>query len=82
MEGRQTEIKKEERRHRRGKPVLPIRDIFSDPCLCLIDPDPDPAIFIIDFQEANKKPFFSKLFCLLLFESIINFHPFSKKKKP
>jgi hypothetical protein len=33
------------------------------------DADPDPAIFAIDFQEANKKLFFFiKVFCLLLFE--------------
>jgi hypothetical protein len=33
---------------------------FADPCLCgLMDPDPDsdadPAIFVIDLQDANKK---------------------------
>jgi hypothetical protein len=66
-EGRQTEIKKEERRHRRGKPVLPIHDIFSDPCLCRIDPDPDPAIFIIDFQEANEKSYFFQVFLFITF---------------
>ncbi len=36
-----------------------------------MDPDsePDPAIFAIDLQEANKKLiFFIKFFCLLLFE--------------
>jgi hypothetical protein len=27
---------------------------FADPCLRLMDPDP--AIFIIDLQDANKKP--------------------------
>jgi hypothetical protein len=29
----------------------------ADPCLLLIDPDPDadPSIFIIDLQDANKK---------------------------
>ncbi len=25
------------------------------PCLWLMDPDPDPAIFVIDLQDANKK---------------------------
>jgi hypothetical protein len=29
--------------------------------------DPDPAIFFIGFQDANKKPI-KKSFCLLLFE--------------
>jgi len=32
-----------------------------------MDPDPDPAIFIIDLQDANKKPIFLKgVFCLLI----------------
>jgi hypothetical protein len=41
-------------------------------CLCLTnldaDPIPDPAIFVIDLQDANKKVFFflPKFFCLLL----------------
>jgi hypothetical protein len=31
--------------------------------------DPDPAIFVIDLQDANKSTFFLKrFFCLLLFE--------------
>jgi hypothetical protein len=34
-----------------------------------MDPDPDPAIFVNDLQDANKKLiFFEKFFCLLLFE--------------
>ncbi len=40
----------------------------ADPCLSLMDPDPDPAIFVTDLQDANKKLFFSKFFCSLLFE--------------
>jgi hypothetical protein len=40
-----------------------------------MDPDPDPAIFAIDLQEANKKLFF----CLLLFEG--TFKSFFKDKK-
>jgi hypothetical protein len=41
-----------------------------DPCLRLMDPDPDadqdPAIFVIDLQKANKKLIFLiKFFCLL-----------------
>jgi hypothetical protein len=35
-----------------------------------MDPDPDPAIFVIDLQDANKKQLLSKFFCLLLFEVI------------
>jgi hypothetical protein len=42
--------------------------------------DPDPAIFVIDLQEANKKIyFFTKFFCLLLFEG--TFTSFFKDKK-
>jgi hypothetical protein len=44
-----------------------------------MDPDADPAIFVIDLQDANKKLFFVlKFFCLLLFEG--TFTPFFKKK--
>jgi hypothetical protein len=31
-----------------------------------MDPDPDPAIFVIGFQDAKKPSY--KFFCLLLFE--------------
>jgi hypothetical protein len=31
------------------------------------DPDQDPAIFVIDLQDANKKIFFSKFFLLVTF---------------
>ncbi len=43
------------------------------------DPDLDPAIFVIDLQDANKKLIFIKLFCLLLFEG--TFTSFFKDKK-
>jgi hypothetical protein len=44
-----------------------------------MDPDPDPAIFIIDLQGANKKLiFFKKFFCILLHEG--TFLHFSKIK--
>jgi hypothetical protein len=33
--------------------------------------DTDPAIFVIDLQDANKKLFFSKFFRLLLFEGTL-----------
>jgi hypothetical protein len=42
-----------------------------------MDPDPDPAIFIIDLQDANKK-LIKKFFCILLFES--TFTSFFKDK--
>jgi hypothetical protein len=57
----------------------------SDPCLRLMDPDPDldpdPATFVFDLQEANEKPIFFliKFFCLLLFEGA--FTAFFKDKK-
>jgi hypothetical protein len=48
----------------------------SDPNL---DPDPDPSIFIINLQDANKKLIFlKKFFFILLFEG--NFTSFSKVK--
>jgi hypothetical protein len=33
-----------------------------------MDPEPDHAILVIDHQDANKKLFIPKFFCLLLFE--------------
>jgi hypothetical protein len=43
------------------------------------DADPDPAVFLIDLQDANKKLIcLFKSFCLLLFEGI--FTSFSKIK--
>jgi hypothetical protein len=41
--------------------------------------DPDPAIFVIDLQDANQKQIFKKFFCLLLFKG--TFTSFSKIKK-
>jgi hypothetical protein len=43
-----------------------------------LDPEPDPAIFVIDLQDANKKLIF-KFFCLFLFEG--TFTSFFKDKK-
>jgi hypothetical protein len=44
------------------------------------DPDSDPAIFVIDLQDASKKQIFSQnFFCLLLFEG--KFTLFFKDKK-
>jgi hypothetical protein len=42
-----------------------------------LDPDADPAIFITDLQDANKK---LKFFCLLFFEG--TFTSFLKIKSP
>jgi hypothetical protein len=38
----------------------------GDPCLSLMDPDydPDPAIFVTDLQDANKKLIFSAYYFL------------------
>jgi hypothetical protein len=44
------------------------------------DADPDPAIFVIDLQEANKKKLFIKFFRLSLFEG--TFTSFFKDKSP
>jgi hypothetical protein len=47
-----------------------------------MDPDPDPAIFIIGLQDANKKQFFlTKFFCILLFEGIFTSSFKDKKSK-
>jgi hypothetical protein len=44
--------------------------------------DPDPAVIVIDLQDANKKLILLKqFFCLLLFEGI-HLHHFSKIKSP
>jgi hypothetical protein len=42
----------------------------ADPCLRLMDPyaDPDPAIFVIDLRDANKKEILKNFFLLILFE--------------
>jgi hypothetical protein len=71
--------------------VLRIHDIwcgsgsgFADPCLWLMhldsDSDPDPAIFVIDVQDALAKTNLKKFSCLLLFEGIQYLHQFSKIK--
>jgi hypothetical protein len=46
------------------------------------DLDPDPAIFVLDLQNAIKKlSFLPKFFCLLLFEgTFTHLHHFSKIK--
>jgi hypothetical protein len=43
------------------------------------DSDPDPSVFIIDLQDANKNQLKKKLFCILLFEG--TFTSFFKDKK-
>jgi hypothetical protein len=45
------------------------------------DSDPNPAIFVIDLQDASKKkkPNFNTIFCILHFEG--TFISFSKDKK-
>jgi hypothetical protein len=45
------------------------------------DSDPDPSIFIIDLQDANKKQsfFYKKFFCIFLLEG--TFTSFFKDKK-
>ncbi len=42
---------------------------------------PDPAIFVIDLQEANKKLISTKVFLLItFFEGTVHLHNFSKIK--
>jgi hypothetical protein len=43
------------------------------------DPDADPAIFVTDLQEANKKQIFSKIFSHYYFLKV-HLHHFSKIK--
>jgi hypothetical protein len=43
--------------------------------------DPDPAIFVIDLQDANKTKLKKKIFCLLLFEDYIIFFKDKKSKR-
>jgi hypothetical protein len=42
--------------------------------------DPDPVIFVIEIQDANKKLINKKIFCGLLLEG--TFTPMSKIKSP
>jgi hypothetical protein len=44
-----------------------------------MDPDPDPAIFVIDLQDASKKPNFNTIFFASYF-LMENLHLFSKIK--
>jgi hypothetical protein len=43
------------------------------------DSDPDPAIFVIDIQDANKKQIFKKSFSTFYFLKV-HLHHFSKIK--
>ncbi len=52
-----------------------------------LDPDltPDPALFVSDLQDDNKKQFFFWFFCSLLFEvtlTLVHHSSFFKDKKP
>jgi hypothetical protein len=47
----------------------------ADPCLCLMDPDP--AIFVIDLQDASKKLIFFTIFSACYFLKV-HLHHFSK----
>jgi hypothetical protein len=44
-----------------------------------MDPDPDPAIFVIDLQDASKKLIVNKIFSASYFLKV-HFHHFSKIK--
>jgi hypothetical protein len=43
--------------------------------------DPDPSIFIIDLQDANKKLIKKKFFCFILFEGTLTSFFKGKKSK-
>ncbi len=49
----------------------------ADPCLWLMDPDP--AIFVIDLQDASQKLIFNKIFSAYYFLKVF-LHHFSKTK--
>jgi hypothetical protein len=53
----------------------------KDPCIWLMDPDadPDPAIFMNDLQDSNKKTIKKLFFCIILFEGTVT--KFFKDKK-
>jgi hypothetical protein len=55
---------------------------YADPCLGPMDPDPDPAIFVLDLQDANKKIifFFSKFFPAYHYFLKVHLHHFLKIK--
>jgi hypothetical protein len=44
-----------------------------------MDPNPDPAFFVFNLEDANKKLIFYNFFCLLLFKG--KFTSFFKVKK-
>jgi hypothetical protein len=46
-----------------------------------MDLDPDPAIFVIDLQDANKKEFLKKVSCLYYFLKVQSHHFSNKKSK-
>ncbi len=49
--------------------MLANRNSVADPWHFGVDPDVDPAILVIDLQEADKKLIFlKKFFCLLFFK--------------
>jgi hypothetical protein len=45
-----------------------------------MDPDPDPAIFVIDLQDANKKRIFQSFFAYYFLK--VHLHHFSETKSP
>ncbi len=49
-----------------GSMIFCRRSGSADPCLLLVDPDPDPAFFVIYPQDAHKKPFLI-FFCFFTF---------------
>jgi hypothetical protein len=52
---------------------------FVDPCLRLMDPDPDPAIFVTDLQDVNKKLILKSFFAYYFLK--VHLHHFQRQKK-
>ncbi len=46
----------------RNRDILVRKRIRGGPWLWLLDPDPDPAVFVIDLQDASKKLIFLQIF--------------------
>ncbi len=61
------------------KPVFRIHDILVWIRIRILILDPDPAIFVIDLQDANKKLNILKKFSAYYFLNV-HLHHFSKKK--
>ncbi len=53
----------------------------AHPCLWLMDPDPDTAVFVFDLQDVNKKLFFLSLLAYYFWRSIYIIFKDKKSKR-